>query len=444
MMQINRRQFLLASAGLLATPVWSRVSVPTNPDVVIIGAGAAGMAVARTLLEQGRSFVVIEAADRIGGRLHTDTSIFGVPFDIGAHWLHQKNANPFVQYGKENGFTLYSAPDDEILYVADREATEDEYEDFESAMDEMSSAIATAGRGRKDVSPMSVMPDLGEWQGTVHLLTGPFEMAKDFDHFSCVDWYNSADGEDWYCKEGFGALWAHSAQGVPVQLNTKAKAINWNGEGVAVETDQGAINAKSCIVTVSTGVLAHGEIKFNPPLPIEKQESFQNISMGVYNHVGLQFRQNFFGIGDDGYLVYKVDSKGQTSPNGFALLTNVSGTNLSYADLGGEFAQELEKEGDQAQIDFVLSELRRIFGGEVDKQLIKASVACWGENPLFYGSYASAEPGAYHYREVLRQPVAGKIWFAGEACSRTQWATVAGAHKSGIQVAKQVAEYLEV
>ena len=433
----SRRDFLLGgSAVLLGVPLPARAALPADPDVVVIGAGAAGVAAARTLLGEGRSVVLIEAADRVGGRVHTDTAFFGVPYDTGAHWLHYAEENPFVRYGREHGFTMYESPDDEILYVGSREATSPEYEAFTAAYDGAVRAIARAGRRGRDVSPASVVPDAGQWHDTAHLLVGPWEMAKDFDRFSCADWYSGEDGTDWYCKEGFGALFAHSARDVPVSLTTRAETVGWGGPGVRVETDRGAIRARACIVTVSTGVLAHEGIRFDPPLPVAKRESFHGISMGIYNHVALLFRDNFFGVGADGYVYHKVESRGAASPEGMGVLVDASGTRLAYADVGGEFARALEREGPRAATDFALSTLRGIFGSEVDRQLVKAHATAWGSDPLARGAYASAEPGRRDMRDVLREPVGDRLWFAGEACSEDDWATVAGAHKSGVATAR--------
>ena len=205
-----------------------------------------------------------------------------------------------------------------------------------------------------------------------------------------------------------------------------------------VTTPRGDIKARKCIVTVSTGVLANQGIAFAPALSAFKQEAFHNISMGVYNHLALQFSKNFFGIGDDGYLTYKINSHNAPSPRGMSMLVNISGTNLSTGDVGGEFARELEKEGVDGGVDFALGELRGIFGGEVDRHFIKGDATLWGADPLFYGSYASAEPGAFQDRRRLRAAVAKRIYFAGEACSNAEWSTVNGAYKTGIAAAERV------
>jgi len=413
-----------------------------EPDVVVIGAGASGIAAARTLTEIGLTVTVVEAADRIGGRVHTDMSVFGVPYDMGAHWLHVRKLNPFVDYALEHGFDVYRAPDDEILYVGDREATDQEYAAYGDALNRAYSAIARAGRQGRDVSAASVVPKDGPWAELANMVIGPWSMGKDLDGFSATDWWNSVDGVDWYCREGFGALWAHSAQGVPVELKTPVSKVGWGGQGVEVHTDRGAIKARACIVTVSTGVLANESIRFTPALPTKKQESFHGISMGLYNHIAFQFRRNFFGTGDDGYLVYQLPPSNGGSPKGFGMLTNVGGSNLSLGDVGGGLAQALEQEGVDGALDFGLSELRNIFGSTVDKEFVKGHVTTWGQNPWTLGSYASAEPGAQHFRAALRAPVGDRIWFAGEACSPNLPAMVAGAHKSGIDTAKNLVNTL--
>lgn len=439
---MNRRDFLASSTALAASTLFSKTALASDPDVIIVGAGAAGVAAARELISRGLSVTLLEASSRIGGRVITDHKTFGVPFDVGAHWLHRASHNPFVSYGQQNGFTLYPAPDEMSLFVGDREATSAEYRAYGRAYRKTEAAITKAGSRSKDVSAASVVPKLGDWQDTVRMAIGPWEMGKDLDHFSCVDWYSGEDGKDWFCKEGYGGLWAHSAQGIPVSLNTPVQAIDWSGKGVTVETNRGSLKAKACLITVSTGVLAAEKIRFTPSLPVKKQEAFHGISMGLYNHIALQFSENFFETGDDEYLLYQLDSHGAKSPRGMGMVTNISGTNLSTGDVGGGFAAELEAAGEAAALDFGLSELRKIFGGVVDRSYVKGRYTTWGQNPFTLGSYASAEPGAFKYRKTLRQSLGNRLFFAGEAYHKEEWSTVTGAHKTGISVAKKMAKQL--
>ena len=440
----NRRNFLKqisATAllpGTLTPPLIQAESRSNDVDVVVVGAGAAGLAATDVLRSNGRSVLLLEASNRIGGRVTTDLNMFGVPYDRGAHWIHNGLGNPLFAYGKENGFDLYSAPDDDILYIGSREADKSEQETFEKEFDRAVRAIGKAGSRGRDVSPSEVVPNGSEWHDTVHLNIGPYEMAKDYDHFSCKDWWNSDDGQDAYCKQGYGALLGHRVRDIRAELGHTVESIDWQGKGVTVHTNQGAIKAAKCIVTTSTGVLANDAIRFVPELPVAKQESFHGISMGIYNHLALQFSHNIFGIGDDGYVLYKLDSKGANSPRGMSLLVNISGSNLSFGDVGGEFARELEREGVAGGVDFALSELRKIFGTDVDKAFIKGDATRWGSDQLFFGSYASAEPGAFGMRRELRKPIAEKLFFAGEACHASAWATVHGAFESGARQGARV------
>ena len=178
-------------------------------------------------------------------------------------------------------------------------------------------------------------------------------------------------------------------------------------------------------------------------LPPEKVESFHRISMGHYEHIALYFNANVFGTGPDEYLLYNAKSHGAHSPALMGLLTNVSGTGLTLADVGGDFAMDLEKAGGDAAIEFARSELRAIFGGAIDRHLVKSHFTRWGNNALTRGAYASAEPGAYRLRSVLRRPVGERVWFAGEGCSAGAWATVHGAHESGRDVARLVAARIQ-
>ncbi len=443
MPSLSRRRFLLSGTAGLSAPLWPQAALSAEPEVIVIGAGAAGIAAARTLLDKGLNVTVIEAADRIGGRIHTDTETFGVPYDVGAHWIDYGHKNPLFSFGKKNGFTVYPGPDEEIVYVGKQEASDEEYQAYEAAYDAAIQAILAAGGAGHDVSAGSVVANSGPWTDLVDFLIGAFEMAKDLDAFSAKDWYNSEDGGDWYCKEGYGALWAAYAKGVPVQLSTKALTVDWSGSGVKVATDKGDLRAKACIVTVSTGVLAAESIRFDPPLPAEKQASFHGISMGVYNHITLQFDRDVFDLEPDSYLYSRIDERVDGSPKGMGVLANISGSNISYGDVGGMFAEALEAEGEAAAVDFALQNLRGIFGNQIDKHLVKAVATSWGQNPLTLGSYASAAPGKYDDRKVLRQPVGERLYFAGEACSEYEWATVSGAHGSGIDTAKKVARALK-
>ena len=440
MKKIKRRQFLISSlTGILWTSLPKISFATSNPDVVVIGAGAAGLAATDTFLKAGKKVVCLEASNRIGGRAYTDNEIFGEPYDTGALWLDNGETNPFKIYGEKNPkFNMYKERSEEMYAVYNGDKRTSQEDELWKIWDGATAAIA---KTRKDIAPIEVVPFQDQrWFDTAHLSIGPWEMGKDFSNYSCKDYnfdYDILESESWHCEEGYGALVADMYKDVPVKLNTKVSEIDWSGSGIKVTTDKGILNAQKCIITVSNGVLSSGQIKFTPKLSVTKEESFSKISMGHYNRITFKFKKLFKKKAKDYYLYYKIQSQNAPSPKGVIGAINVSGTNLCMFDPGGEFGKELAKEGEAASLDFVLNELKNVFGSKIEKDLIKSHVVNWSTNPLFLGSWASAEPGAFEYREILRQPVGERIYFAGEATAK-DWGTVAGAQDSGIITAKNI------
>ena len=126
----QRRLLLKTIAASTLAPRIVLGNAVTNPDVVIIGAGVAGLEAAKTLRDKGISFVVVEANYRIGGRVHTDHDVFGVPFDTHAHWMMISRKNPLIDYAQNNGFSIYEDLGKQKYFVGDREATKDELADL--------------------------------------------------------------------------------------------------------------------------------------------------------------------------------------------------------------------------------------------------------------------------------------------------------------------------
>ena len=435
----NRRRFLTASLISLI-PIRLHAKFNSNPDVVIVGGGAAGIAAARALQKTGLSTILLEAADHLGGRVYTDHATFGIPFDVGAHWIHSGKLNPYQKIARDLGFELYPARSEFRIFTKEREATNAEAENFWRTYLQIVDAIEEAGGQGKDIAASEVLKEIeGVWSATAKFALGAWDMAKNMEDFSTLDWWNSSDVEsDYFCENGFGSIVAEYGKGVNASVSTKVTQIDWSGNKVRVETDQGTIYCSAVIVTVSTGVLASNAIAFHPSLPLIKRESFDAISMGVYDHIALHFAEDVFGMGPDGYVLFQMSD----DRKGFGTLTNASGTGLAYCDLGGDWARELEKESIEYRVDYALAELKKILGSDIEKHFVKGTATSWGINPLTLGSYASARPGAYHMRSVLRQSVGDKIFFAGEACHRSLWATVGGAHLSGVEAAGIVSRQL--
>ncbi len=273
----NRRKFIISSLSGLAIAVLPKLTyASSNPDVVVIGAGAAGLAATSELIKNGKKVICLEASNRIGGRALTDNQIFGEPYDLGALWLDNGDTNPFKIYGEKNSnFNLYKERSEEMyaLYSGQKRISNDD--EIWKVFDGIEAGIA---KTRKDVSPSEVVPYQDHhWFDTMHMIIGAWEMGKDFTNYSCKDFnydYEISESASWHCKEGYGSLLNDMFKNIPVQFNTKVKKIDWSGTGVKVITDKGAIKSNKCILTVSTGVLNSGQIKFTPELKFFYDDTF--------------------------------------------------------------------------------------------------------------------------------------------------------------------------
>ncbi len=406
----------------------------SHTDVVVVGAGAAGISAAYTLIGKGLDIIVVEAAERIGGRCWTDLETFGVPYDVGAHWLHYGDRNFFLSYGKDNGFDLYPDARNFSLYKQNQRQPNG-LSTIQQSHDEYWSAIQQAIDSNQDISVADATASLSS-ERVSDFIYGPWIMGKEIHEFSVFEYSGLLGDSDWFCRQGFGTIVAHYGATLPVSLKTEVNAIDWSGDGVKVKTNQGTIGARAVIVTVSIGVLSGDRIQFSPNLPIAKQEAFNAVSMGCYEHVVLQFIENSCFRQPDTYII----SMPNNSREGFGALANICNSGLTFCDIGGNLARELIALGEEACIDYALGELVTIFGSSIKKNFIRGAASAWLENPYTLGSYASAEPGAFQMRATLNEPVGERIFFAGEACHSPMWATVAGAFASGQEVAIKVSQ----
>lgn len=432
----SRRAFLgsigVGAAALALPPyVWA----DSEPDVVVIGAGAAGLAAARKLVAEGFTVRVLEAANRAGGRAFTENETFGVPFDHGASWLGSGNVNPHMEVARREGFGLIHYDDmEDALFVDGKPASSRDNRRYDQAFDSVPAALGRAAGAGRDVPASTVVPDM-PFAGTVQTWIGPMDFGVDFSDLSTVDYWNTASAAPNYLvKDGYGRLVAGLARDVPVTLGARVTRVDWSGSGVRVHSTQGTLRARACIVTVSTGVLNAGGIAFEPELPLWKREAINNLPMGLLAKIGLQFQGTDFDLSADSWLTYKVSDE---MPAAASFFVNwPSGSDLMVGFVGGEFGRELTREGEEAAVDFGLGELRKHFGSEVDRHFVKGVFTDWDNNPLVLGGYSAARPGRANAREAIGQPVGDRVFFAGEACAGAYVATCGGAAMSGGEVAR--------
>ena len=394
-----------------------------------------GLSAARTLIAAGKKVVVLEAGDRKGGRAETDTTTFpGIAFDRGCAWIHSADRNPMLPYAKENGFTLQHHHDsiDHVWYGREK-FNRQQIESVKTIRNEIIDANARAAKTR-DGAVSSIRPIRSKEEEVTATFMGPMDMAVDFENLSIRDYNDQAELEPNYLiREGFGAVVAHFGKDVPVSLATPVKKIRYGGPGVVAETDKGDVRAKAMIVTVSTGALGSGFIKWDPLLPAWKEDAIHHLPMALLAKIPLLLDGERFGLKPFEDMLMEQPGKADiyfvAFPFEFPMLIGF---------VGGEFAWRLSAQGRDAAVDFASSSLNRVFGENASKHIVKADFTQWARNPWVRGAYSAAAPGHFAARALLKQPLAEKVYFAGEAMAGPYAQTCGGAVRSGAEVANNV------
>ncbi|MGO4713625.1 flavin monoamine oxidase family protein [Bradyrhizobium sp. 2TAF24] len=430
---LTRRGFVGLSLGLAVagrSVAWG-AALPRDADIVVIGAGAAGIAAARRIAAANRKVLVVEAGTTIGGRCQTDTAAFDVPFDRGAHWLYNPDIQPLVKLARSAGLDIVTAPQGQKMRIGRRYARAGEAEDFLATLVRANRAIDDAAR-RGDIACAAVLPkDLGDWSGAAEFLLGPYATGKDLRDLSTVDQVRALHRDAAVSvRPGLGALLAKLAEGLPLALSTPATRVVWGGRDCTVETPAGAIHARAVIVTASTNVLTAGKIKFAPELPKRQLDAAGKLSLGSCDHIALELPGNPLGLSRDDVLI-EQSRDNRTA----ALTTNLGGSSICTVDVGGSFGRDLSAQGDAAMVAFATEWLGKLFGSEIARAVKRTSVTRWDAAPYVLGAMSAAAPGAQLSRRVLAEPL-GALLLAGEATHETQWGTVGGAWESGERAAE--------
>ena len=453
--RVSRRSFLRGSAALAtfmlagAPRCGKQRAEARSEEVLVIGAGIAGIAAARGLKAAGFSVRVIEGRDRIGGRILTDRSL-GVPVDLGASWIHGDSSDhPIRILADELGVRTFPTDHESYHYYDHNGApiTDERFEELYEATEEIIEAVEAASEEQtRDVGIGAVLDQVlekfnlsDEERYVMRWSAAGIEasVAGDLADLSLGEYEEeeSFGDDDSLFPDGYDGIVKGLAAGLDIQTGARVRVIHHNSQGVRIETDRGEFSGDGAVITLPLGVLRARGVRFSPELPIFKQGAIRRLAMGTLNKTIISFPKAFWPIDRD-YLGYISKQKGDWPS--FLNLKKVSGRPMLMAFTGGRPALDLEKKSDRA----LRRELNALFAKLFDKDahsVEKLIQTHWSQDPFAYGSYSFFARGARGQDyDALAEPV-GRLFFAGEATSRYYPATLHGAYLSGVREAERIA-----
>ncbi|SCK46987.1 Monoamine oxidase [Streptomyces sp. WMMB 714] len=424
-------------------------------DTIVVGAGVAGLTAARLLSRNGQRVVVLEARDRVGGRVWSVRE-GGVTTDLGASWIHGITGSPVAAaadaFGLRTeeftvgGYQPYSRP---MAYYGPTDArlTDDEVRRFVADVDavdaELARVVAAAAPGSSYGQAAESALAAQGWEAERtervreylrHRSEEQYGVrSDDLDAHGLDD--DFIDGDEVVFPDGYDALATHLAAGLDVRLEHVVTSVRWSGGGVEVTTGQGGFTAHRAVVTVPVGVLKSSAFSIEPPLPEPVAGALSRLEMNAFEKVFLRFRSKFW---DEG--VYGIRRQG---PHGLWWhswydLTSAHGVPTLLTFAAGPAARETRDWEQEKIVDSVLRGLRRLYGDRVEEPA-GAHVTRWQDDPYARGSYAYMTVGsAPEDHDLLATPVGGVLHLAGEATWTDDPATVNAALRSGHRAASDV------
>ena len=407
------------------------MSLPSEVDIAIIGAGAAGLGAARALENSGLSAIVLEARDRVGGRAHTIMAAPDITFDLGCGWLHSADRNSFVKIAERLNFEIDKTRPPWREQSLDAGFPLKERADFIEALDAFYDRAEEAAKSGRDSAASSYLEPGNRWNPMIDAIS-TYVNGCELDRVSILDMDAYEDTEiNWRVRRGYGALMTAYAAPIPRALDCNVTLVDHSGKRVRLETSQGTLTAGKVIVTVPTNLIADESIRFHPALPA-KVAAARGLPLGLADKVMLALDQPD-ALPKDGNL---RGATMRTAMGGFHL--RPFGQPCIEGFFGGRFARELEDAGDGALAAQGIDEIVALLGNDFRRKLKPLSESRWAHDPFARGSYSHALPGHAGDRAMLAAPVDNRLFFAGEATSPNFFSTAHGARDSGERAAGEV------
>ena len=432
-----------ASATATDSAAPTATSGPMQADVIVIGAGMAGLAAASQLAASGKSVIIVEGRERIGGRMWTDHAL-SMPLDMGASWIHGIKDNPLSaladRFGAKRVVTDYESIarydfDGRALSEAESRNVDQSFETL------MNKVYALQENLDTDISLQAAIdrslknrPRALEYAINTEI---EHDYGADVSDLSLFEWDQDGEffGDDVLFPNGYEQLVNGLAQGLDIRTATPVTQIDYADKTVRVLTERGAFRCQQAIVTLPLGVLQRGSVTFSPALPAQKQRAISRLKMGLLNKLYLKFPSVFWE--DDVHLLgYISESKGQWCE--WYNMHKYTGQPVLLGFNAGTYGAQIETQPDGAIVAGAMSVLRRIYGTKVPAPE-GYSITRWMSDPFSFGSYSHIPPGASGADYVtLSRPVAQRLFFAGEATHRAYPGTVHGAYLSGLRAADEI------
>ena len=402
-------------------------TLPSEVEVAVIGAGAAGIAAGRRLAEaSGVSFLVLEARERAGGRAWTAAGDDGYPMDLGGEWLHSADRNVLTPLAEKFGFSINTERPDWTTRLRHSGESEEAEADWLAEREAYYWAVHRAALEAEDRPASSVLRPGGRWNALLDA-TSTWANAVELEHLSVKDNDRYEDsGLNWRLCEGYGRLFEVLAKDLPIAFGITATRIDHHGHTLRIDTSRGSVTAARVVVTLPTAAIAEERLRFDPPLP-DKLAAAAGLPLGLADKLFFAFDGNMperFLVGSTRRretMNYQIRPFGRPRVQCF---------------FGGRFAASLERDGLGAMADFAIGELAGLFGNDIRRQLRPLAASFWRRDEFARGSYSYALPGHADDRARLAEPVDDRLFFAGEACSPNFFSAAHGAYETGLAAAE--------